>query len=77
MIFEVVKESAKGALVKRGQEMIGEVISSGLAADATQIQTAGFSVGATALIAVTSGMLGGLAGWALHDMFSSPKRSSR
>lgn len=79
MVFEGALEAARGALVRRGGEMVGEVVfdtaaKQMLAADAA---APAFSTGATALIAITSAAVGGLAGWALHDIFIHSRKGRR
>lgn len=62
-------------IVRRAVDGVFEVASSAMLgstnpSDLSTSSAAGFSVGATAFIALTSAALGGLAGWALHDLFS-------
>ena len=76
MVLEGALEAARGSIVRRGGQMIGDAVFERgvrmIAADAAAGPT--FSTGATALIAITSAAVGGLAGWALHDIFSRKKR---
>ena len=73
-----VVESGKALVVRRVVDGVFEASSSMLgAAPSSEIVATGapgFSVGATAFIALTSAALGGMAGWALHDMFSSKRK---
>lgn len=71
MVLEGALEAARGTLVRRGGEMVGEAIfERGARMISADPAPAAFSVGATAFIAATSAIVGGLAGWALHDLFS-------
>jgi hypothetical protein len=74
METELVGEVVKRAIVLRG----GEVLS-GFAEDASKAlgqigpSAPSFSVGATAVIALTSFACGGVAGWALKELFGEKK----
>jgi hypothetical protein len=76
MVLEGALEAARGTLVRRGGEMVGDAIfDRGSRMMAADVGTgASFSTGATAMIALTSAVVGGLAGWALHDIFKGKRR---
>ena len=75
MVLEGAIEAARGALVRRGAEKIGEAVFEQVSTRMVGADIpATFSVGATAFIAATSAVVGGLAGWALHDLLKGNRK---
>ena len=75
LVGEVIGGAVKNAIVVRGSEVLAGAAREG-SAKLSSIggATPTFSVGATTVIALTSFACGGLAGWALKEMFSRGER---